>query len=268
MKIEVSNLTVGYDGGPPVLNGVDLGIKSGKVVTLIGPNGSGKSTMLKVIARTLRPYSGTVYIDDKNVHSFNTRKLARMMSVLPQSNSAPEDITVEELVEYGRFPYRRLLQGFSPADVESVDRALQLTGLETMRKRAVSALSGGERQRAWIALNLAQKPKVMLLDEPTTYLDVCHQFDIIDLIRRMNLQLGITIVMVLHDLNLAARYSDEIVVMKDGAIFSQGRPGDVIKEEMLREVFNIKAHLTMDEKEVPHFVPVGSCSRAVLSEDF
>ncbi|MCP3966086.1 MAG: ABC transporter ATP-binding protein [Lentisphaerae bacterium] len=258
MKIEVRNLTVGYDGGPPVLRGANLNIATGKVVTLIGPNGSGKSTLLKTIARTLKPYDGSVFIDDMEVHSFNTRKLARIMSVLPQSNAAPTDITVEELVEFGRFPYRRLLQGFSSRDNDAVSHALDLTGLDTLRKRPVSALSGGERQRAWIALNLAQEPRIMLLDEPTTYLDVCHQFEVIDLIRRMNQKLGITVVMVLHDLNLAARYSDHIVVMKDGRICHEGTPTEIIREEVLQYIFNIKSQVSISDEGIPHFIPTGS----------
>jgi iron complex transport system ATP-binding protein len=257
MTVDVRNLTVGY-GAQPVLSNLSMKIPEGKITTLIGANGSGKSTLIKTIARILRPSGGAVLLDGKEVHRCDTRELARRMAVLSQTNSAPDDLTVEELVEYGRFPHLGMFRSMNAEDFAVVDEALAMTGLDGFRKRPVSTLSGGERQCAWIALTLAQRPQVLLLDEPTTFLDICHQFEVIDLILRMNRTLGITILMVLHDISLAARCSHRIVAIKDRCVYCEGVPGEVITPDVLHAVFEIEAKVFCDEEGIPHFIPVGS----------
>lgn len=257
MQISANNISFSY-GNNLIFEDLSLEIKHGEIVTLIGPNGCGKSTLLKNMARILKPAAGTVYIDKLTLDAFKKNELAQCLSVLPQGNTAPSGVTVEDLISYGRFPYQRFLQGMNAKDYEVVEKSLELTDLLALRQRSVASLSGGERQRAWLALNLAQEPQIMLLDEPTTYLDVCHQFELIDLIKRMNEQLGVTIVMVLHDLNLAARCSDRIVAIKDKKIFKQGTVSEMINEEVLREVFYIKAHV-INHDGTPYFIPLGSC---------
>ena len=259
MKIEACDLTVGYDAGP-VIEHLALSVFPGSVITLIGANGSGKSTLLKTLARILRPSGGAVHLDGKLLTAYGNAALARKLAVLPQLNTAPEDLTVADLVGYGRFPHRRFLRGMSEHDHRVVARVIKLTHLEKLRERPVTSLSGGERQRAWLALTLAQEPEILLLDEPTTFLDVCHQFETIDLITRMNQVLGLTIVMVLHDLNLAARCSHRIVAIKDKRIFREGTPAEIITEEVLREVFNIRAQIISGTDGIPYFIPIGSCN--------
>ena len=206
MKLEIRDLCAGYSG-KRVLDSISLLVEKGEILTLIGPNGCGKSTLLKTIGRILRPQSGCVLLDGKAVHSMNTAALAKQMALLPQTHSAPEDLTIEQLVRYGRFPHRKGFGGLCPHDCEVVENVLAMTRLDVLRNRLLSTLSGGERQRAWIAMTLAQEPEVLLLDEPTTFLDVCCQFEVLELIRMLNRKLNLTILMVLHDLNLAARCS-------------------------------------------------------------
>ncbi len=257
MRLETGHISFSYDGNL-VLDNLSLEIGSGEIVSLIGANGCGKSTLLKNMSKALQPDRGSVYVDGRLLNSFSRKELARNMSVLPQSNSSPDDVTVFDLVSYGRFPFQRFLQGMSGRDHEIVAEALHHTGMTEYRDRPVCSLSGGERQRAWLALSLAQEPSIMLLDEPTTYLDVCHQFEVIDLIRDMNRRLDITIVMVLHDINLASRCSDRIVAMKDKKIYRQGKVEEVINEEVLQEVFNIKSHIISYQGR-PYFIPMESC---------
>ncbi len=257
MRLETGHISFSYDGNL-VLDDLSLEIGSGEIVSLIGANGCGKSTLLKNMSKALQPDRGSVYVDSRLLNSFSRKELARNMSVLPQSNSSPDDVTVFDLVSYGRFPFQRFLQGMSGRDHEIVEEALHHTGMTEYRDRPVCSLSGGERQRAWLALSLAQEPSIMLLDEPTTYLDVCHQFEVIDLIRDMNRRLDITIVMVLHDINLASRCSDRIVAMKDKKIYRQGKVEEVINEEVLQEVFNIKSHIISYQGR-PYFIPMESC---------
>ena len=259
MRISTEKISFSY-GSNIIFKDMSLHISDGEIVTLIGPNGCGKSTLLKNMSRILHPDCGKVFIDKKSIESFKNNELAKFLSVLPQSNSAPSGITVEDLVSYGRFPYQRFLQGMNSRDYEVVENALTLTDLLNLRKRPLASLSGGERQRAWLALNLAQEPQIMFLDEPTTYLDVCHQFEVIDLIKKMNVQLGITIVMVLHDLNLAARCSDRIIAMKDKKIYRHGTVKEMINEKVIREVFHIESHVIEHEGK-PYFIPVGSTKK-------
>lgn len=256
MKIKAENISAGY-GGKTVIEKLSLSIPEGGILTLIGANGSGKSTILKTLSRMLAPTYGTIYLDGRELHSYSGGQFARKLAMLSQSNSAPDDLIVEDLVSFGRFPHRRFLRGMSGKDREVIEKVLLLTQLEQLRERLVVTLSGGERQRAWLALTLAQEPEVLLLDEPTTYLDVSHQFDIIELIMKMNRELGITIVMVLHDLNLAARSSHRMAAVKDRKIYREGSVREIMTEEVLKEVFNIKARIIYEDG-IPHFLPLAS----------
>jgi len=257
MKLEVQNLSAGY-GGKLVIDGVKLFVRKGSVVTLLGANGCGKSTLLKVIGRVLRPKQGEVLLDGKQVSAYPTAELARQLAILPQLHHASGELTVEELVALGRYPHRSLRLYCSRSDRECIDRAIAMTRLELLRKRRMSTLSGGERQRAWIAMTLAQEPKMLLLDEPTTFLDVCCQFEIIEMVRQLNRECGITVVMVLHDLNLAAGCSDEIVMVKDRKIYCAGPPREVMTPEILRAVFEIESRVTWDENNIPYCIATGS----------
>ena len=259
MQLKAEKIELDY-GGDPVITGFSLNVAEKKVVTLIGANGSGKSTILKAMGRLLKPSHGAVYLDGKELRSYDTRQLACKLAMLPQMHHTPPELTVRDLVAYGRFPHRKMFQSSRLEDNEAIDRALFLAGMEELQNRRVSTLSGGERQRAWIALNLAQEPKVLLLDEPTTFLDISHQFDLLELVREMNHNLGITIVMVLHDLNHAARYSDKIVAVKNKGIYCCGAPEEVITEENLREIFNINVRI-INEDGIPRVIPTGSCKK-------
>jgi len=259
MKLDVLKLTGGY-GAKLILDGVECRVKSGSIVTLLGPNGCGKSTLLKMIGRILRPHFGEVLLDDKALSSFNTTDLARQLAILPQLHHAPGEVTVEELVAFGRFPHRKFGFTSSAHDKEVINRALALTRMEDLRKRPVGTLSGGERQRAWIAMTVAQEPKLLLLDEPTTFLDVCCQFEIIDMVKKLNRECGITVVMVLHDLNLAASCSNELIMMKDHKIRYSGAPAEVMTSDILRDVFEIESKISIHDG-VPHCITVGSARR-------
>jgi iron complex transport system ATP-binding protein len=243
--LESATLSAGY-GSRRVFERLSLSIERGSVTALVGPNGSGKSTVLKALARLLHPRHGAVYLDGRDISRLPTREVARRLAILPQAPSAPEELTVAELVEQGRYPHLGPLRLFSDADRAAVARALAATGMTEFRARPLDSLSGGERQRAWIALALAQETPVLLLDEPTTYLDIGHQFEVLDLIQRLNLEQGMTIVLVLHDLNQAARFSRRMVVFEAGGIVADGPPADVLTSEMVARVFHVRAHV------VPH----------------
>ncbi|HEX5503760.1 MAG TPA: ABC transporter ATP-binding protein [Thermomicrobiales bacterium] len=243
--LEGAALSAGY-GSRLVLEQLSLGIERGGVTALVGPNGSGKSTVLKALARLLHPRHGAVYLDGRDISRLPTREVARRLAMLPQAPSAPEELTVAELVEQGRYPHMGPLRLFDDADRAAIARALTETGMTEFRERPLDSLSGGERQRAWIALALAQETPILLLDEPTTYLDVGHQFEVLDLLRRLNTEQGMTIVLVLHDLNQAARFSRRLVVFEAGGIVADGTPAAVLTPELLARVFHVQAHV------VPH----------------
>ncbi len=260
MNLEIQSLCAGY-GEKRVIDGVSFRVESGSVTALLGPNGCGKSTLLKVIGRLLKPESGEVLLDGKPVREFDTKELAGHLAILPQLHHVPGETTAEELVEYGRYPKRKNGFALSVHDREVIDRAIAMTSLDSLRKRPVRTLSGGERQRAWIALTLAQEPEVLLLDEPTTFLDVCCQFEVVDLIRRLNREHGITVLMVLHDLNLAASCADRMLLLKDGKIRYAGTPAEVMKPAILEEIFRIRADVVHLPGGTPHCIPTGSLSR-------
>jgi len=246
--LETRHITVGYHGSPvPILVDESVRILSGKINVLIGPNGSGKSTLLKALVRQLRPTSGDIVLDGNDIRSLTPLQMAAKIGVLFQENSAPGDITVEELVYYSRYSRLHLFEALTEVDHQAVERALQLTGTAPMRKTLVSNLSSGQRQLAWIALLLAQTPEFFFLDEPTTFLDLAHQFEVLDCIRKLNRELNATIIMIVHDLNLAMQYADQIFVLKDGKSVRSGAPHEVITPELLREVFGIEAKVLLDE---------------------
>lgn len=258
MRLSTESVTVGY-GEEPVVRDLSLEIADGQVTTIIGPNGCGKSTLLRAMARLLKPTSGRVLLDGEPVHETSTRDVARTMALLPQSPIAPDGLLVRDLVGRGRHPHQRWFSQWSPEDEAIVDAALELTDTADLRDRALDQLSGGQRQRAWIAMTLAQDTELLLLDEPTTYLDLAHQVEVLDLVARLNRERGRTVVMVLHDLNLAARYSDTIVVMKDGVIAAQGAPADIFTPELLMSTFGLDADVLADPRTgLPIVVPVSA----------
>ncbi|GAA1284231.1 ABC transporter [Planotetraspora silvatica] len=238
VRLAARDLSVGY-GNRLVIEGLDLELPAGAFTVIIGPNACGKSTLLRTMARLLAPRGGAALIDGVDLHAQPTRELARRLSVLPQSPVTPEGVTVADLVARGRQPYQRWFRQWGAEDSVAVERALALTGLADVRDQSVEALSGGQRQRVWIAMTLAQDTDALLLDEPTTYLDLAHQVEVLDLLRRLNRDGGRTVIAVLHDLNQACRYADHLVVMKDGRVVDQGAPDKVMSAECLAEVFGL-----------------------------
>lgn len=250
-------LTLGY-GDRTVIDGLDLQIAPGKITTIVGANGCGKSTLLRSLARLLSPTSGQVVLDGTSLHARPTKEVARMLGLLPQSPIAPEGIAVADLVGRGRHPHQKMLSRWTAHDYEVVADALAATGTADLADRSVDELSGGQRQRVWIAMALAQETDILLLDEPTTFLDVAHQVEVLDLLTDLSVARGTTIVMVLHDLNLAARYADEIVAMKAGRVHAVGAPGDVVTAELVEEVFGLANHVTIDPVSgTPLVTPIG-----------
>lgn len=255
-RLAAEGIAVGYGGGT-VIDGLDVAIPSGVVTTIIGPNGCGKSTLLRTLSRLLKPAQGAVVLDGEDIAGLKTRDVARKLGLLPQAPVAPEGLTVADLVARGRHPHQSWLRQWSSDDAAVVTRALELTGVADLAGRTVDSLSGGQRQRVWISMTLAQGTDLLLLDEPTTYLDLAHAIDVLDLVDDLH-EAGRTVVMVLHDLNLALRYSDNLVVMRAGAILAQGHPRDVISAELLDEAFGLRAAVIDDPVgDRPLVVPIG-----------
>lgn len=237
--IEVKNLNVSIND-KPIVKDLSFSVPEHQLTAIIGPNGCGKSTTLKAISRILS-YTGDVSFKGKDLRSFSHKEFARSLAVLTQSPQAPTDLTVYDLVEMGRFPYRSFLGRQTEDDKHYVRWALEQTGMEAMKHRLLSTLSGGERQRAWIAMALAQNPEVLFLDEPTTYLDICHQLEIMQLLERLNKELGLTVVMVLHDLNHTLQYTQHVVVIKQGELVCEGNPKAEVTQKLLRDVYSVVA---------------------------
>ncbi len=245
-EINIENIDVSYSN-KKIIEDLCVRIPSGGITTIIGPNGCGKSTLLKALGRILRVDKGTVYLDCKDIHRLSTNEVARKMAILPQSPSAPEGMTVEELISYGRFPYQRGLGKLTKEDAEIIKWAIEATNLHGFNKKPVESLSGGERQRAWIAMALAQQTDIILLDEPTTYLDMSYQLEVLELLEELNREHGATIVMVLHDINLAARFANYLIALKAGRIIKTGTANEVISKDVLQTVFNIDADIVIDK---------------------
>ncbi|HHY2673025.1 ABC transporter ATP-binding protein [Bacillus toyonensis] len=255
--MEIKNVTFSYDNVTNRLKSVSSEIEIGKITTIIGPNGCGKSTLLSVMSRNHAPSSGEVILDRKAISEYKPKEFARKLAVVHQQNEAPADITVEKLISFGRMPYKNIFSPQTDEDREAIERALVCTNLQSKRDKPIYALSGGERQRVWIAMTLAQNTPMLFLDEPTTYLDIYYQIEILELVKELNEVYGLTIVMVLHDINQAIRYSDHIIVMKDGEIVTKGNPNDVITEEMVKAIYGVDVVVKQDEDTGLYMVPMG-----------
>ncbi len=249
--MEIKNVSFQY-GKNPVLDSVSAEIPKGEITTLLGPNGCGKSTLLQLLTKNLKPQGGEIYIEGRELSTISLKEFSRKAAIVHQNNTAPFDLTVKGLVDYGRTPYLSFLKRATEKDEEIVNWAMELTGVEVYRDRPLSALSGGQRQRAFLAMALAQKTEILFLDEPTTYLDIRYQIEILKLVQRLNKELGMTIVMVLHDINQAIYYSDRIIGMRDGKILMQGRTQDVISQDALFQLFHV--NLEIMQKEQKKFV--------------
>ncbi len=244
-RLAGEKLTLGY-AALRVLENVDVTIPDGKITALIGANGSGKSTLLKALGRIIAPEAGIVYLDGREIAAMPGRAIAQALALLPQSPVSPDGLTVRQLCRFGRHPHKGLLSRPSAHDEEIVDHALAATGLVDLASRPLDRLSGGQRQRAWIAMALAQETPILLLDEPTTYLDIAHQLEVLELLRDLNRNRGRTVVMVVHDLNHAAQYADHIIAVADGGIHAAGSPGALLTPELIKTVFGVDAAV------VPH----------------
>lgn len=243
--LDIKALTMSY-GGESVIEGLDLQLLVGKITVFVGSNGCGKSTLLRAVARLLRPQQGSVLLDGKDLLQLPTKEVARKLAILPQGLTTPEGLTVLQLVKQGRYPYQSWLKQWSREDERIVQEALSKTGMSAYAERTVDSLSGGQRQRAWIAMTLAQDTDWLLLDEPTTYLDLAHQIEVLDLLFELNEREGRTVVMVLHDLNLACRYAHHIVAVHNKSVWIEGPPERVLTKEMVSTVFGLNCEIDTD----------------------
>ncbi|MGC4033509.1 MAG: ABC transporter ATP-binding protein [Tepidisphaeraceae bacterium] len=251
-RLAAERLRFAYDAiGPTVLADLSAAIPPGRITALIGANGSGKSTLLKMLGRQLSPDDGQVLLDGKNIAQLPRQTMAASIGVLFQENIAPQGLTVEELVAYGRFPYRRLFESQTPEDVNAIEAALERTGLMELRHRPLESLSGGQKQLAWIALALAQTTRILLLDEPTTFLDLKHQAEVMHVVEALRDDASLTIIMVLHDVNQAARHADHLIAMRDGRIIASGNPAAVITPQLLRDIYGVNAEVLTASDGLP-----------------
>jgi iron complex transport system ATP-binding protein len=261
-ELVARDLTLSYEGRV-VVEGLDLTIPPGKVTAIVGPNACGKSTLLRGLSRLLAPAGGSVLLDGADIHSLPTKQVATRLGLLPQTPVAPDGITVADLVSRGRYPHQGWFRRWTADDDTAVSEAMAATGITELADRSVDELSGGQRQRVWIAMALAQQTDILLLDEPTTFLDISHQIDVLDLLLDLNAARGATVVMVLHDLNLAARYADHLVAMRDGSIVAAGDPSEVVTAELVRDVFGVESVIASDPvTATPLVVPLGRHHRA------
>ena len=244
--ISVKNLSVAYENNT-IIEHMDLSIQKGKINIIIGANGCGKSTLLKTIARINKPKSGDIFVNNKNLKKIKEKYIAKEIAFLPQGPVCPSGLTVRELVAYGRFPHQKIIGGLNNHDKEIIDWAIEETGLNEFANREVENLSGGQRQRAWIAMTLAQETDIIMLDEPTTYLDMSYQLEVLEVLQKLNKEKNITVVIVLHELNNACRFADNIIGLKKGKIICEGKPIDVINKETLRKIYGIEANIKTSE---------------------
>ena len=254
-RLRCDQLTLAYDQ-VEVVHQLSLEIPQGQITTLIGPNGCGKSTLLRGLARLLRPKHGATYLDGKAIHQQSTRQVARQLAVLLQNPEAPAGLTVRELLALGRYPHQGFFGVITHEDETKIESALRLAGIEHFAERPLGELSGGQQQLAWIAMALAQDTEILLLDEPTTFLDMVHQLEVLDVLDRLHQEQGRTIVLVLHDINHAARYSQHLVALNEGRIVDRGSPQEIITAELLAKVFQVEASIMIDpESQSPYCIP-------------
>jgi ABC-type cobalamin/Fe3+-siderophores transport system ATPase subunit len=264
-RLEVQGLRVGYDKRT-VIPELNVVIPDGSFTVIVGPNACGKSTLLRSLARLLKPSAGHVLLDGAQISSYPAKEVARRIGLLPQTSIAPDGITVLDLVSRGRYPHQSLLRQWSDADEAAVTNALAATNTSELSGRFVDELSGGQRQRVWVAMSLAQETPLLLLDEPTTFLDIAHQVELLDLFADLNVTGERTLVAVLHDLNQAARYATHLIAMKDGHIIAQGAPNDIVTAEMVLEVFGLRCRILTDpESGTPLVIPLASTAGARAS---
>lgn len=242
-KLFAKSIRLAY-GSRVIVQDLTISLDKPEIISIIGPNGSGKSTLLKALAKLLIPTQGAVYLDGKDLQEISVSSLAKIVSVLPQSVQAPGDMTVRELVRYGRLPYQTIFSSLTEDDNQAINKALHNTAMWDLQYAQLTSISGGERQRAWLAMALAKEPKILLLDEPTTYLDIHYQLDLMELVMNLYKELGILVVMVMHDLNHAVRYSHRLVALKNGKIVADGSVEEVFKAEILEPLYDIKAIVT------------------------
>lgn len=255
--LAAEGVTAGYDN-KKIIDGISVTVPPHKISVILGANGCGKSTLLKTFARLLKPFDGAVTLDGKKITTMPPKLLAQQLGLLPQSPVVPEGIKVTDLVSRGRFPYRKLLKNMSREDFEAVEEALSMMGITELANRSVDELSGGQRQRVWIALALAQQTDILLLDEPTTFLDISYQVEILDLLTDLNRRRKTTIVMVLHDINLSARYADHLYAMQKGKLIAQGKPSEIITPELMKQVYGLDCIVQEDPlSKTPYILPKG-----------
>jgi iron complex transport system ATP-binding protein len=252
------NVRSGYEKNKDILKDITIEIPIGRISVIIGSNACGKSTLLKTMGRLLILRQGSVSLDEKSIEKYKSKELAKTLGFLPQSPLVPEGVKVSDLVGRGRYPYQNVLGTWKKSDYEAVARALEVMNLSSIASRSIDELSGGQKQRVRIAMALAQETEILFLDEPTTYLDISHQVEILDTLTELNKERGITIVMVLHDINLVSRYADYIFAMKDGKLFTEGKPSEIINEKMIFDVFNLHSKVIKDPVSgTPLVVPIG-----------
>ncbi|WP_315168074.1 ABC transporter ATP-binding protein [Metaclostridioides mangenotii] len=246
-SIVTKDLSISY-GENLIVDNLSIEIPKGEITVIIGPNGCGKSTTLKTIARMLKPTNGNIYLLGNDIEKIPTKEIAKQMSILPQTPKAPEGLTVTELVAYGRFPHQKGFGKLLKEDKDIIDWSIKATNVEEFKDKQIGSLSGGQTQRVWIAMALAQQSELILLDEPTTYLDLAHQLEILELLQKLNQEQQRTIVMVLHDLNLSSRFADYMIAVRSGNVVCSGTPFEVMTKENLKSVFNIDAEIILDPR--------------------
>lgn len=257
--IKLENISFSYNKKKEFIQDLSLEFKSGEITTILGPNGSGKSTLLHMMSTYLKPKSGKIYLGDKDLGKLKQKEIAKYISCVYQENEAPDDITVRDLVSFGRNIYSSVKKEDKEENKRMIDFALKATGIEEIQDKKVVNLSGGQKQRAFIAMSLAQNTEVLLLDEPTTYLDIYHQIEILEVVRSLNEKYNITIVMVLHDLNQAINYSHNIVIMKNGNLIKQGKATEVLNEQTIKDVYNVSGYIHKEDNEEIYFIPKQIC---------